>query len=873
MKKSIAAVVVLILYCGTSLAGEYLVNDTGGTVYGLRVGFSEPVTITSFGDILTVIDPAGESPQFTFSGGALESWGGHWLNWKPASAVVLSAEWISEIPMSLADLAVVSHSEIATAFEVELAPSPIAFALRQVLIDDFESLALESRFGGSYGWDARGASTCEISRIPDGVSGGHVLFEYVNRSWLKVGLWGFEEPLDASGFEGIEVTLWSDEPVEVDAEIGAWNEANKWIAYVSEGLRVDRVPRTFRVPFDSFSPYNSSSTGIPPTHLARLNALSFFLRNDEGKLYLDNLGLYSEDPAPQELSSVSGETLKGTITRYVSSERIPFLVRYECDFPGTADLSFQWTVESGKKERCELTHADVLTAQNKNPTFLLMSNAESADIRLVIGNAKGFRYEWQDPAVDIPLHNLTEIMLDATQFVPEAEIESVLWTAENGDPEDAITFPISDPSSPITSLVSEWPNVLSVSCVLQMHDGSIIEKHLEALIYFRDGPPFALRGVAAHLDDIPEAHQEEIQEAMLSVLERVGVNLVYDHIVWSYGYPDEQGNFRIHPVYTPPKSPLGGTVPEHQWAHFADVIEEAGLDLLVLFDAYPYLNDPTLQQAFHRSGFAEGNEGFTSTEGFLYGDGEGYANMLLHFTPIMVERGVDIVLLDSESGWIEKYGGDVITTFFSDMISEFRQAGFTGALSYAPACFFNGDWPTMPLMPFENLDPALSSIPYSEMDYVSVTFYPALATSNDAPTDEMYRKALDIFDQYLRPFSEAHGKPLLIAEMYTHAFDGCAVWPMDPEGADKPYDPEEQRRWFTAMYRAISTVNSRAITPWIAGVVSAEYFLFPDEAFTSMRANGERAFLRYPLLNDASGNPLLQKLVRAYYSYIPLRVE
>jgi hypothetical protein len=96
MKKVALLVAGLIFFSISSLAGEYLMNDTGETVYGLRVVFSEPVTLASFGDILTIVEPTGESAAFIFSGGELGSWDGHWFNWEPAPASLVSHEWFAD---------------------------------------------------------------------------------------------------------------------------------------------------------------------------------------------------------------------------------------------------------------------------------------------------------------------------------------------------------------------------------------------------------------------------------------------------------------------------------------------------------------------------------------------------------------------------------------------------------------------------------------------------------------------------------------------------------------------------------------------------------------------------------------------------------
>jgi len=94
MKKICVLLVAVALVSVSVLAGEYLANDTGETVIGLRVVFSEPVVLTAFGDVLTVVEPEGESTEFTFSGRELELWQSHWFSWQPSTASMLEYEWI-----------------------------------------------------------------------------------------------------------------------------------------------------------------------------------------------------------------------------------------------------------------------------------------------------------------------------------------------------------------------------------------------------------------------------------------------------------------------------------------------------------------------------------------------------------------------------------------------------------------------------------------------------------------------------------------------------------------------------------------------------------------------------------------------------------
>ncbi|MFC2081973.1 hypothetical protein ACFLR0_02195, partial [Candidatus Bipolaricaulota bacterium] len=96
MKRLVVLSTVLILSAIPTLAGEYLMNDTGRTVRALRIVFSEPVTITSFGDTLLTVEPEGEADEFLFSGGEVAPWEGHGIVWTPGTARIVSYEWLAE---------------------------------------------------------------------------------------------------------------------------------------------------------------------------------------------------------------------------------------------------------------------------------------------------------------------------------------------------------------------------------------------------------------------------------------------------------------------------------------------------------------------------------------------------------------------------------------------------------------------------------------------------------------------------------------------------------------------------------------------------------------------------------------------------------
>jgi len=88
------------------LAGEVITNDTGEDAMGLHVTFSSPVLITAFGDILTSVDPQMLAFEFVFSGGVVEPWGSHWMNWAPTTAQIISSEWLTGSEFAPANLPV-----------------------------------------------------------------------------------------------------------------------------------------------------------------------------------------------------------------------------------------------------------------------------------------------------------------------------------------------------------------------------------------------------------------------------------------------------------------------------------------------------------------------------------------------------------------------------------------------------------------------------------------------------------------------------------------------------------------------------------------------------------------------------------------------
>lgn len=82
---------------------ETLMNDTGGEAYGLVVVFQEPVTITSFDEMLPLVQPGGESTEFRFSGAVLQGGTDFTFAWEPSSVALTNHYWLN-LPEGLFDV-------------------------------------------------------------------------------------------------------------------------------------------------------------------------------------------------------------------------------------------------------------------------------------------------------------------------------------------------------------------------------------------------------------------------------------------------------------------------------------------------------------------------------------------------------------------------------------------------------------------------------------------------------------------------------------------------------------------------------------------------------------------------------------------------
>lgn len=104
MKKTSGAMFIVLVWLvlgsnlGFATAGTTLFNDTGAVVFGLRVYFDSPVSITDMGDGFTswVSEENGATVQFT--DGQIDIWEDFYLLWEPTNAQLIGHEWLTETP-------------------------------------------------------------------------------------------------------------------------------------------------------------------------------------------------------------------------------------------------------------------------------------------------------------------------------------------------------------------------------------------------------------------------------------------------------------------------------------------------------------------------------------------------------------------------------------------------------------------------------------------------------------------------------------------------------------------------------------------------------------------------------------------------------
>jgi hypothetical protein len=566
----------------------------------------------------------------------------------------------------------------------------------------------------------------------------------------------------------------------------------------------------------------------------------------------------AEESFPVALTSASGDEIAVTVTRRKSVESIPFWVEYEVTGL-EEDATVIWMMERPIPQEDPITEE----VQGEAARFVSPSNAWDHTIKIRV-TVDDRLYRWQE-IVDFPLHNLTEILLDAAQFGATPQ-DSVSWSAVNGDPEDEATFPIANRASAQAKLVSEWPNVLTISCEVTTEGGSRRNETVEALIYFRDGTPFEIRSVASTVNHpMPMNDLYAVWDQEFSFLRNLGVNAITTHLYWYFGPPDEEGNWSIHPIWQSgtawPFDPRGNTILTADLERLVIRAHQEGFRVLVEMRARPYWTNQSIEWDYTTWDSAtRTSHSFRATEAWWFGGGEGFANFLSSYLDEFIRLDIDGVFMGVEDGAVEQSGGKKTQDFYSNVVEQYREAGFAGLISYANA-FFGDD--AMNVNP-ELLIPGASGIPYEDMDAVASTYYPVLADMPNSTTLEMQEAVRNDIEVFFRPRSDAYRLPTIVEDCYCQAYADCAMDPLQTSGV---VDEECSRRYFTAILREFARANIDSESPWIAGLTMAEYKIMMDRYVGDFFEGGG---LPSPWLNESGGKTALQLTLKAFYSDKPI---
>jgi len=187
MKRIGLTLVGVVCVSLTVLAGTVITNDTGEAATGLRVTFSSPVLITSFGDALTSIYPQMLSHEFVFSGGTVKPWDCQWFNYAPATASVVQTEWLTGAVATGISTGEIAREGPLPGDELVDVPlsAPTGPAPYSVYIDGGHASVSDSRCWGNAGSKLNGAKAATLEdgtfrlylELSEGSSFGS--FEYV----------------------------------------------------------------------------------------------------------------------------------------------------------------------------------------------------------------------------------------------------------------------------------------------------------------------------------------------------------------------------------------------------------------------------------------------------------------------------------------------------------------------------------------------------------------------------------------------------------------------------------------------------------------------------------------------------------------------
>jgi len=802
-------------------AGAVYTNDTGQAVYGIRVEFAEAVKITSHAEKFPIQSPEGAASAFIFSGSEALPGEMFWLSWSPASVGVLQYEWLTDAARTAAGIATVS---------------PVVS--EQHIVQDEYKVQFVDAHGQSIEVDVLREKSREA--IPFTVS-YHLEFPDAYKVVAIVddpGLFSFPDK-DGDLASVVVPTLKIDDFNDTDkvSELGTtwtFQHTDSRIA----AFEVARTAYGYGLMFDG---NNGASLD--------LNGLDV---SDSEGLYLLITAEFSVIPTLR--LEIDLDQSFRSITFHTSDAQ-PVLRRFPfADFRGLGlsdleSLALSLTGSFPPFWGITLYNAGLYTTLDKlvekvDPSTafdlacVFRTNSREHTIRFVIVDESGNLFTYQE-SVDFPLHTETEILLDAEQAFAGEELASATWHLSNVDPTES-----ADIGGMRVSYQSSWPDVRDVNVRAIAKSGEVLEKRFYALIYWKDGCPIPRRGFQAITPFIYPSAQFDAVKEKLELAKALGYNMMSYQIFWHYGWPDENGNFTLSLIpgdHVRQDRSKGWTLSDDGLRNFLGAANEVGLRIGVQLLQFPYVNDPALNREYDAAGWASDGGCFRCDEHFLYGNGEGYWDQLMHYKDLVDELGVDVVLFGAEIVAMEMGYYPKTRKFYSDAAREWKDS--SSKTSYAVL-----DWSPEHLgfntynmrTNWQVLNPSISSIPFEDLDLVALNEYQVLASRADSSVDEMYGRAVSRISGYMKEFHEAYDKPLFIGDLVIAAYEDVLLGP--PEDQEKMVngarDDIAQVKYYLAWLRAFSHAIKDLDYDWIYGVTIGSFQMIPDQQFLATERVG-----------------------------------
>jgi len=832
-------------------AGAVYTNDTGQAVYGIRVEFAEAVKIASHAEIFPIQSPEGAASAFIFSGGEALPGETFWLSWSSASVRVLQYEWLTEATGPAAGIAAVSS---------DVLEQHIVQDEYKVQFVDADGQSIEV---GVLREKSREAIPFTVSyhlEFPDAykvvaIVDAPGLFSFPDKDGdlasvvvptLKIDDFNDTDKVSELGttwtFQHTDPQIDAFEVAKTAFGYGLMFNGNNGVALSLYGVNADDFEGLYLV---------ITGSGVIDWGIG-IRQLSVGLDGWSYPLYSLPVMLRPvlyKIPFPAHLELGSLFDLKLALD--VDSHPWGGITLYDIGFY----MSLDKIVENAS--------ADTFFDFN----FLFDTNSTEHNIRLLLVDDSGKLFTYQE-SIDFPLHNETEILLDATQVFAEDPVASVTWNLSNVDPTEDV-----DLNGIQVSYQSEWPDVRDIVVKASTQDGETLEKRFYSLIYWKDGCPIPVRGFQANNAFVSPAYFEASRQRF-ELAKELGYNMMSREIFWYYNWPDENGNFTLEQRVCDNSRGIlaeGCCLSDEGLKKFLTLAKEFGFITKIQIIQSPYNNDPELRSNYPAWGTTPDGRCFRCEDEFLYGNGEGYWNQLMHYKELFTRLGVDIAVFGAEADSMFRYPGSKVREFYSDVIKEWE--AFPGMVTYAVIDCTPSDWSGYSaLNPFSNeqaLNPYVSVVPFGEMDLVTLNEYQVLATKQDSSTAEMRGRAIERIGDYMQRFHEAYGKPLLVNDLVVAAYKGVLL---DPPGEweeimNKPRDDLSQLKYYKAWLQAFSYAIRDLGYDWIYGVTIGSFQMNPDEIYLGENHLGGSQSLNAFTLNL---KPRLLDTFKVYLSDKPI---